>query len=571
MTTPPALKAELVALNIRINGLVQGVGFRPTVWRLARQHQIRGHVLNDGRGVHIYAIGAADGLQNFLAELKKQPPRLGRIDTIISEPAPIEELPPDFNILRSRSSAVTTGIVPDAATCPDCLQEVLDPFARRYRYPFTNCTHCGPRLTIQEHIPYDRSGTTMSRFAPCLACEAEYHNPADRRFHAEPIACHVCGPKAWLERPDGNPVVIDALSMMDAVDAACTLLQRGHIIAVKGLGGIQLACDATQEETVSRLRQAKAREAKPFALMARDINVIRQYCEVTVQEAALLQSAAAPIVLLKCRREVHVAPSVAPRSHTLGCMLPNSPLHHLMLRRMERPIVLTSGNQSDEPQWIDNDSGKAHLGHMADFFLLHNRAIAQRVDDSVIKVMGGIPRVFRRSRGYTPIPILLPGGFHQAPPILAMGGELKNTFCLLKDGQAMLSHHIGDLEDALTQADFRRALGHYADVFQHVPEVVAVDRHPEYQSTKMGRSLSAERGIGLCEIQHHHAHIAACLAENGIPFAHPPVLGIALDGLGYGDDGQLWGGEFLVADYRKRHSSWYLQAGANAWWCKGHS
>lgn len=390
----------------------------------------------------------------------------------------------------------------------------------------------------------------MSRFARCRACEAEYQDPADRRFHAEPIACHVCGPKAWLERPDGKPVAIDALSMMDGVDAACTLLQKGHIIAVKGLGGIQLACDATQEETVSRLRRLKAREAKPFALMARDINIIRQYCEITVQEAALLQSAAAPIVILRRRAEVHVAPSVAPRNHTLGCMLPNTPLHHLMLRRMERPIVLTSGNQSDEPQWIDNDSGKAHLGHMADYFLLHDRAIAQRVDDSVTKVMAGSPRVFRRGRGYTPIPVLLPEGFDQAPPILAMGGELKNTFCLFKDGQAMLSHHIGDLEDALTQADFRRALGHYADVFNHVPEVVAIDRHPEYLSGKIGRNISAERGIVLCEIQHHHAHIAACLAENGIPFTHPPVLGIALDGLGYGDDGQLWGGEFLVADYR---------------------
>lgn len=551
MTTVLTSQAsEAVAVMIRVRGLVQGVGFRPAVWRLARRHEIRGYVLNDGQGVRIYAIGAPDGLQRFLTSLKEQPPILARIDEVVSEPTPIMEIPSTFTIVESGSGAVTTGVVPDAATCQECVQEVLDPFARRYRYPFTNCTHCGPRLTIQEKIPYDRAGTTMSRFPLCPSCETEYRDPNDRRFHAQPIACHVCGPKVLLERADGKPIAVEALSMLDAVDAACTLLQKGQIVAIKGLGGFQLVCDATQEEAVSRLRRLKVREGKPFALMARDIEVIQRYCELSAQETALLQSPAAPIVILKCRAEVCVAPSVAPGIHTLGFMLPNAPLHHLMLRRMERPIVLTSGNRADEPQWTDNELAKARLGGIAEYFLLHDRPIAQRVDDSVTTVMGGSSRVFRRSRGYAPAQIPLPTGFKEAPRVLAMGGELKNTFCLLKDGQAVLSHHIGDLENALTLADFRRALLHYGELFEHVPDVLAIDRHPEYLSGKIGRELAVEQALPVSEVQHHHAHIAACLVENGIPIDHPPVLGIALDGLGYGDDDQLWGGEFLLADYR---------------------
>jgi hydrogenase maturation protein HypF len=499
---------ELAAVLIRVRGLVQGVGFRPTVWRLAQEHRLRGYVLN------------------------------------------VQDIPPDFTIIESESGEVTTGVVPDAATCRECLQEVLDPFARRYRYPFTNCTHCGPRLTIQEKIPYDRSGTTMSGFPMCPSCEAEYLDPNDRRFHAQPIACHACGPRVWLERADGKPIFVDALTMLDAVDAACTLLQKGRVVAIKGLGGVQLACDATQEEAVSRLRRLKVREGKPFALMAPDVQIIHRYCEVSEQEVALLQSPAAPIVILKARTEASLAPSVAPGIRTLGFMLPSTPLHHLMLRRMDRPIVLTSGNRSDEPQWIDNEQAKVQLGEMAEYFLLHDRGIAQRVDDSVAKVMGGTARLFRRSRGYAPAPMVLPPGFDEAPCVLAMGGELKNTFCLIRDGHAVLSHHIGDLEDALTQADYRRALGHYRELFAHVPRLLAIDRHPDYVSSKIGREMAADQDLPLCEVQHHHAHIAACLAENGIPIDHPPVLGMALDGLGYGDDGTLWGGEFLLADYR---------------------
>lgn len=558
--TPPLASpiSRLTATTIRVRGLVQGVGFRPTVWRLARRHGLRGHVLNDGEGVLIHAVGVPASLQQFIDDLTAQPPALARIDELICEPASPQETPPGFTILTSGAGVVTTAVLPDATTCADCLAEVRDPFARRYRYPLTNCTHCGPRLTIQESIPYDRSGTTMSRFSLCRTCAAEYENPQDRRFHAQPMACHACGPKVWLERTDGKPIADEVLTLLDAVDAACTLLQQGQIVAVKGLGGVQLACDATQEEAVSRLRRTKARDGKPFALMARDLRIISRYCEVGEKEQSLLESPAAPIVILRRRVGTDrgaglapgIAPGVAPSLRTLGIMLPNTPLHHLLLQRMERPIVLTSGNRSDEPQWTDNEQAKEQLREMADYFLLHDRPITHRIDDSVAKVMGGAHRILRRSRGYAPAPIVLPSGFAEAPPVLAMGGELKNTFCLLQDRHAILSHHIGDLEEALTQTDYRRAMDRYHHLFAHVPAVLAIDRHPEYFSGKIGRELAATQATPLREVQHHHAHVAACLAENGLALDHPPVLGIALDGLGYGDDGTLWGGEFLIADYR---------------------
>ncbi len=546
----PSHATDETVVLIRVRGLVQGVGFRPLAWRLARQYDIRGHVLNDGQGVRIYAIGPAARVGDFLEALREQAPVLARIDEIICEPADYREVPGNFLIVESEPGKVDTGIAPDSAPCEACAQEVLDPFARRYRYPFATCTHCGPRLTIQEKIPYDRSGTTMRGFAMCERCRSEYEDPSDRRFHAQPIACQACGPKAVLERPDGQPIVLEALSMLDAVDAACTLLQRGSIVAIKGLGGFQLACDATHEAAVARLRRMKRRVGKPFALMARDLAVIRRYCVVNELESSLLRSPAAPIVILPARADGALAPGVAPGIRTLGFMLPNTPLHHLLLRRMDHPIVLTSGNRADEPQWIDDWSARAKLGGIAEYFLLHDRPIAQRVDDSVAKVMGGIPRVFRRSRGYAPAPLGLPRGFERAPQVLALGGELKNTFCLVRDGRALLSHHIGDLKDAPTSADFTRALHHYAALFDHRPELLAIDRHPEYRSSKIGRELARQRALPVCDVQHHHAHIAACLAENGIPLDHAPVLGIALDGLGYGEDGQWWGGEFLMADYR---------------------
>lgn len=535
---------------IRVRGLVQGVGFRPTVWRLARRHGLRGWVANDGEGVSILVCGLAAAVDAFVRALPRAAPPLARIDSVEHQPA--RSLPQDaeFRIVASRASGVHTGVVPDAAACKECVNEVLDPLARRYRYPFSNCTHCGPRLSLIEAIPYDRATTTMRAFTLCSACATEYQNPDDRRFHAQPVACHACGPHAWLERADGAPIALDALTTLDSVDAARTLLRRGRIIAIKGLGGFQLACDATSETAVARLRRLKRRERKPFALMARDVDVIRHYCAVSDTEEAVLLSPAAPIVILDANESGRIAPSVAPGVKTLGFMLPNTPLHHLLLRRMNRPIVLTSGNLSDEPQCIVNHEAHARLSGIAEYFLLHNRDIARRIDDSVVRVIAGAPRMLRRARGYAPATMPLPRGFDRAPDVLAMGAELKNSFCLLREGQAIVSHHMGDLEDALTHADYRQSVVQYLQLFEHEPRVIAVDLHPEYLSRKLGCEMAERRSTALAEVQHHHAHVAACLAENHIPLEAGPVLGVALDGLGFGADGALWGGEFLLADYR---------------------
>lgn len=563
-----------VAERITVRGLVQGVGFRPTVWRLAQAFKILGSVINNGNGAEIVAQGSAHDLKGFVAAVTEGAPPLSRIFNILREPISVDANLTDFQIGESESSAVHTGVVPDAASCEACRDETLDPFARRFRYPFTNCTHCGPRLSIVESIPYDRANTTMSGFEMCAECRAEYDDPADRRFHAQPIACYKCGPKAWLERADGNSFTAEAFTMLDEVDAACTLIQRGFIVAIKGIGGFQLACDATNEATVSRLRELKHRERKPFALMVRDLKVARQHCHITDAEETLFVHHASPIVVLPRRRETDskaegveilngtafqpeasdlggdVAVSVAPGINTLGIMLPNTPLHLLLLRRMPRPIVLTSGNLSDEPQCIDNDEAKERLSRIADYFLMTDRPIAQRVDDSVVKVIAGEPRILRRARGYAPAPISLPPGFENAPPILAFGGELKNTFCLLGDGKAMISQHIGDLEDAATQVDYRHNLQLYETLYEHKASAFACDMHPEYLSSKLARRRSEETSIPLVETQHHHAHIAACLAEAGASIKAAPVIGIALDGIGFGDDGTFWGGEFLLADYR---------------------
>ena len=572
--SPDAITVE----QIRVRGAVQGVGFRPMVWRLATEHGLNGWVSNDAQGVIILASGSAFDVNAFVDALPGQVPPLARIDAIERET--VAECPDNvgFRIVPNRGGKVRTGVVADAATCPACLAEIADPTARRYRYPFTNCTHCGPRLSIIEAIPYDRAATTMREFPLCAKCAAEYENPEDRRFHAQPIACPACGPRVWLTnrhddvltpfglslskpahpstgsgRTDFNPqtATTEALTTLDDIDAACTLIERGHIVAIKGLGGFQLACDASNESAVARLRQRKQRERKPFALMARDLDVIRRYCTLSDTEAALLHSPAAPIVILETNDREKVSADVAPGVATLGFMLPNSPLHHILLKRMDHPIVLTSGNLSDEPQCIANADARTRLGGIADFFLMHDRGIARRVDDSVVRVMAGKQRLLRRARGYAPAPFRLPEGFAAAPSILAMGGELKNTFCLLRDGEAIVSHHMGDLADARCHADYVQSILAYQQLFEHEARIVAVDRHPEYLSRKLGMAMAEQRGLACAEIQHHHAHIAACMAENGIAFDTQPILGVALDGLGYGDDGSLWGGEFLLVDYRQ--------------------
>ncbi|MEH2014817.1 carbamoyltransferase HypF [Nostoc sp.] len=537
--------------EIRVCGTVQGVGFRPTVYRLAKACGLRGDVCNDGQGVLIRVSGSEEAITKFVARLQTECPPLAKINQLTRIIYEGELKFDNFVISTSVSNAIKTEITPDAATCPQCQQEIFDPFSRFYRYPFTNCTHCGPRLSIIRAIPYDRCNTSMSAFAMCSECAKEYQDVENRRFHAQPVACYACGPTAWLERADGKSVTASMFSMMDDVDAVCTLLQKGEIVAIKGLGGIHLACDATQETAVQKLRQRKRRYHKPFALMARDIEIIAEYCTVNAKEKELLTSPAAPIVLLQATGKKVVAPSIASGQNTLGFILPYTPLHHLILRRMNRPIVLTSGNLADEPQCIDNDEAREKLGAIADYFLFHNREIINRVDDSVVRVIGDKAQTIRRARGYAPAPISLPLGFQNVPQILAMGSELKNTFCLLREGEAILSQHLGDLENGAAFNAYQDTLNLYLNLFEHQPEVIAIDKHPEYLSSKLGKELADTNQIKIHQIQHHHAHIAACMAENGIPLDSPPVLGIALDGLGYGDDGTLWGGEFLLADYRK--------------------
>ncbi|MEH2080605.1 MAG: carbamoyltransferase HypF [Nostoc sp.] len=540
----------MAAEEIRVSGTVQGVGFRPTVYRLAKACGLRGDVCNDGQGVLIRVSGREEAITEFVARLQIESPLLARINQLTRTPYEGELKFDNFVISTSVNNAIKTEVTPDAATCPQCQQEIFDPFSRFYRYPFTNCTHCGPRLSIIGAIPYDRCNTSMSSFAMCSECGKEYHNVENRRFHAQPVACHACGPAAWLERADGKSVTASMFSMLDDVDAVCTLLQKGEIVAIKGLGGIHLACDATQEAVVQKLRQRKKRYHKPFALMARDLEIIEQYCIVNVKEKELLTSSAAPIVLLQASGKKQLASSVASGQNTLGFMLPYTPLHHLILRRMNRPIVLTSGNLVDEPQCIDNDEVREKLGTIADYFILHNREIINRVDDSVVRVMGDKAQTIRRARGYAPASISLPLGFHKVSQILAMGSELKNTFCLLREGEAILSQHLGDLENAAAFNAYQVNLNLYLNLFEYKPEVIAIDKHPEYLSSKLGKELADANKIKIYPIQHHHAHIAACMAENGIPLDSSPILGIALDGLGYGDDGTLWGGEFLLADYR---------------------
>lgn len=546
------------AEQIRVYGTVQGVGFRPTVYRIAKTLGLRGEVSNDGQGVLIKVVGDRSTIDQFIEKLHSERPPLAQIETMTRHPLPNQNFA-DFIIASSTQNTVRTKIAPDAATCSTCKSEIFDPMSRWYRYPFTNCTNCGPRLSIIKKLPYDRKNTTMANFNLCPECQQDYSDPLNRRFHAQPTACYFCGPKAWLERADGKPVTADMFSMLDDVDAVCTLIQRGMIVAIKGLGGFHLACDATNEEAVQKLRHRKRRPDKPLALMARDIEVISEYCSISETEQKLLESVAAPIVLLEKTIGQQLAPSVAPGQNTLGFMLPYTPLHHLALRRLNVPIVLTSGNFSDQPQCIDNEETREKLSEIADYFLIHNRPIFNRVDDSVVRILNPtlkgevfkeVPQVLRRARGYAPAPINLPPGFADIPPILAMGSELKNTFCLLRDGQAILSQHIGDLENSLAATAYQQTLNLFLGLLEAEPSVIVVDKHPEYLSTKLGKNLAIANDLKIIEVQHHHGHIAACMAENGLDINCQSVLGIALDGLGYGEDGTIWGGEFLLANYR---------------------
>jgi hydrogenase maturation protein HypF len=533
-------------VEVRVRGRVQGVGFRPALWRMARELGLAGDVRNDGEGVLLRIGGARSRLMAFVAAIEQERPPLARVDAIETRHYS-GVLSAEFRIAESFGGEAHTEIAPDAVVCAACAAELVDRGNRHYRYPFTSCTHCGPRLSIVRSIPYDRAATTMAPFALCANCANEYGDANDRRFHAEAIACPNCGPTASLIAWGDAALPGDG---SDSVALAAELIRDGAIVAIKGLGGYHLACDAENAEAVGELRRLKRRQAKPFALMARDLGVIRRYCKVDAEETACLASVQGPIVLLDADGPRRLPAAIAPGLDTLGFMLPTTPLHYLLLRDMDRPLVMTSGNVSDQPPITDDDEAREWLAGIAGFALVHDRKIASRVDDSVVRVMDGKGRLLRRARGYAPSPIRLPAGFAAAPALIAMGGELKATFCLLKDGQAILSQHQGDLENAATSDDYRKNLALYREIFAHRAAAVAVDRHPEYLSTKLGRTAAAAGAFPLVEVQHHHAHVAACLAENGRAIDAPAVLGVVLDGLGFGDDGTIWGGEFLLADYR---------------------
>lgn len=533
----------MTGARFTVSGQVQGVGFRPTVWRLAHEMGLTGDVKNTGEGVVIQLWG--DHVATFPDRLHSALPPLARIErldvTPLTDPAPC-----GFEITASQEGEMRGSVTPDAATCADCLEEIRNPFERRYRYPFANCTNCGPRFSIVQAAPYDRAKTTMAPFDFCPPCEAEYSNPVDRRFHAQPVACGRCGPNIWIEKLGKGAVNLEAFSMLDDVDATGGMIMNGHIVAIRGLGGVHLACDATNAAAVAELRRRKSRAGKAFALMARDLDVVRAYCEVSKIEADLLSSPQAPIVLLKAKPN-SLPSEIAPGLDRLGVMLPYTPFYHMILRRIGRPVIMTSGNPSGQPQCIDNQETRDRLADIADFACLHNRDIANRIDDSVVRVDLGRPRVLRRARGYAPQGLELPAGFSDALEVLALGAEQKNTFCLVKDARAIMSQHMGDLEDVATNADVTRNLGLYENLFDHAPDIIAVDQHPQYLSTQRGFQMAGDRPV--IQVQHHHAHIAACLAENNRPLSAEHVLGIALDGTGLGDDGTIWGGEFLICDY----------------------
>ena len=623
---------NVTAFHITITGIVQGVGFRPFVYNLARRLDLRGWVLNHSGGVDIEAEGPAAALDAFIAALEDEAPPLAHIPSLEAKSIPPNGSPA-FEIRHSEEKTGQSLLIsPDVATCDDCQRELFDPADRRYRYPFINCTNCGPRFTIIEDIPYDRPKTTMRDFPLCDACRAEYEDPADRRFHAQPNACPDCGPHVWLvesskttkQQKDKSTSVADhatrntqhaihnpSTSPLDCArdrlrtgtqhathNAPLTrtrdLLLDGKIVAIKGLGGFHLACDATNADAVRTLRERKRRPHKPFAVMLPTLDDVRATCEVPPAAEDLLTSPQSPIVLLDrlspkdhatrnpstspldCARDrlrtgtQHVppiAPNVAPNQNTLGVMIPYTPLHHILLRDVGRPLVMTSGNLTEEPIAKDNDEALRRLAPLADAFLLHNRDIYARYDDSVVQVLEASQekerelrtenpapkienpksQIIRRARGYAPFPVPLP---FPTRPTLAVGPLLKNTFCLTRDTNAFLSQHIGDLEDLETLKHYEAALATYKHLFRLEPERVVSDLHPDYLSTRFAREYAADHDLPApLQVQHHHAHIAACLADNGWAPDAGPVIGVALDGTGYGTDGAIWGGEWLIADY----------------------
>ena len=545
-----------IRCRMTISGMVQGVGFRPFVYRLANSLKLTGWVLNSTEGVVAEVEGPPDGIDAFVQLVSEQaPPRatVDRIDRVLLPAIGYTA----FAIEPSQASDAASALIsPDICVCEDCLRELRDPTDRRYRYPFINCTNCGPRFTIVKDVPYDRPMTAMACFSMCPACESEYHNPGDRRFHAQPNACPECGPSLWLAKPDGVSTSRDVAGEIAIIEAARLVLD-GAVVAVKGLGGFHLACDARNNDAVARLRQRKRRSEKPFAVMAADASAVAGFCYVSEEERQLLESPQRPVVLLRRKEEASISGLVAPGNRFLGVMLPYTPLHHLLLDQIARQspgqdgrtgagtapvLVMTSGNLSEEPIATGNREAIDRLGGLADSFVLHDRDIEVRCDDSVTRVFLGKEAIIRRSRGYAPFPVRL--GL-ESTGLLACGAQLKNSFCITRGDHAFLSQHIGDLENAETLDFLASTVEHYMRLFHLDIAAVAHDMHPDYLSTRYATELSDRIAVPRVPVQHHHAHIAACMVENGY---YGQAIGVAFDGTGYGADGNLWGGEFLVCD-----------------------
>lgn len=521
---------------ILVSGVVQGVGFRPFIFNLAQRHLLSGFVRNESGCVHIEIEGSTDALDAFLTALTTSPPLLSKILRIESHSmAPKNDK--EFKIEKSAANdLISRFVAADAATCKDCLQELFNSSDRRFRYPFINCTNCGPRFTIIQKLPYDRTSTTMSNFAMCQDCKTEYDDPTNRRFHAQPNACSNCGPELSL-------LDKSACRMNDsesALQGTVQFLRTGSIVALKGLGGYHLICAANNDCAIKELRRRKRRNSKPFALMFGSIDKIKEHCELSTGEAELLQSAASPIVLLKRKPESCLPLSIAPDTKYLGVMLPYTPLHHLLLSDFDGPLIATSGNKNEEPISRTNSDAHKNLSSIADYFLEHNRDIQSRYDDSVVQIVGGGLSTFRRSRGYAPLPLELP--YNSKKSVLAFGTQLKNTFCIIEDGKAFVSQHIGDQENLESNEYFQDALESYLTLFAVKPELVACDMHPDYRTTELAKRYAHIQEIPCYPVQHHHAHIVACAIEHGLTEA---VIGVAFDGLGYGNDQTLWGGEFI--------------------------
>jgi hydrogenase maturation protein HypF len=549
---------------------VQGVGFRPFVYRLAQEEGLAGFAGNDTDGVMIEIEGPEERVKAFLSRLRLEQPPMAHIDSVtVRELSATGALvgEAEFRIISSeRRGRVSTGIPADAAICPDCLRELLDPADRRYRYPFLNCTNCGPRFTITRRIPYDRPQTSMAEFPMCLECQREYDDPLNRRFHAQPNACYECGPHVWLVGPSGEickatssfaPQLQQdllaaassekitsenaAASSFAVIEQTIELLLEGRIVAIKGIGGFHLSVDGTSQAAVIRLRERKRRYGKPLAVMVRNLDAAREICALTAEEELLLTSPARPIVLARRRESCGIADAVAPGIPWLGVFLPYAPLQHLLFADSRvQALVMTSANLSEEPIAIDNDEALARLGNIADAFLMHDREILQRCDDSVAAVVDGMPQLLRRARGFVPLGVPLP---FEAPPLLAVGGQMKNVFALARGRFAYQSQHLGDLENLTGLEFFKESLDHLMRTFEIEPKTVVHDLHPGYLSTIWAREWAQERGLPLIAVQHHHAHIAGCMAEHGLT---DEVIGLALDGTGYGTDGKIWGGEVLI-------------------------